>query len=97
MMNAVFDVLLSPVSSEKAYAQMAQGKYSFWVHPKANKTLVRNAVQKAFGVNVLDVNIQNVRGRSRRVGRFTGETAARRKAIVQLKEGQKIEMLEGAS
>ena len=96
-MNAVYDVLLEPVSSEKAYAAMAEGKYSFWVHPQANKTLVKNAVQKAFGVKVVSVNVQNVRGAHKRVGRFAGLTAARRKAIVQLAEGQKIESLEGAN
>ncbi|MEY4530367.1 MAG: hypothetical protein RLZZ156_1088 [Deinococcota bacterium] len=96
-MNAVYDVLLEPVSSEKAYAGMAEGKYSFWVHPGANKTLVKNAVQKAFGVKVVSVNVQNVRGNHKRVGRFAGLTAERRKAIVQLAEGQKIESLEGAN
>lgn len=96
-MNSVYDILLEPVSSEKAYAGMADGKYSFWVHPQANKTTIKNAVQKAFGVKVVAVNVQNVRGTHKRVGRFAGLTAAKRKAIVQLQEGQKIEALEVTS
>jgi large subunit ribosomal protein L23 len=96
-MNAVFDVILEPVSSEKSFSLQAEGKYSFWVHPKANKTRIKNAVQQAFGVKVKAVNIQNVRGSHKRVGRFSGLTAARRKAIVQLAEGQKIEALEVVS
>jgi large subunit ribosomal protein L23 len=94
-MNAVYDVILKPLLSEKAYQAMGAGKYSFWVHPNANKTLVKNAVQKAFGVNVVSVNVQSVRGRHKRVGRYSGLTAERKKAIVTLKEGQKIEALEG--
>ncbi|MFN3266885.1 MAG: 50S ribosomal protein L23 [Deinococcales bacterium] len=96
-MNAVYDVILEPVSSEKSMSLLAEGKYTFWVHPKANKTLVKNAIQKAFNVKVVAVNIQNVRGTHKRVGRFSGLTAARRKAIVQLAEGQKIEALEVVS
>jgi large subunit ribosomal protein L23 len=94
-MNSVYDVILKPLLSEKAYTAMASGQYSFWVHPSANKTLIKNAVQKAFNVKVVSVNVQNQRGRDRRVGRFTGTTAARKKAIVTLAEGQKIEAMEG--
>jgi large subunit ribosomal protein L23 len=94
-MNSVFDVILKPLLSEKAYTAMAAGKYSFWVHPKANKTLVKNAVQKAFNVKVVSVNVQSVRGKHKKVGRFAGLTAERKKAIVTLAEGQKIDALEG--
>lgn len=92
-MNA-FDVIQSPLLSEKAYATFGDGKYTFWVHPKANKTQIKNAIQIAFKVKVVDVNTQNVRGKAKRVGRFAGETSARKKAIVQLAEGQKIGALE---
>jgi large subunit ribosomal protein L23 len=94
-MNSVYDVILKPLLSEKAYQAMGVGKYSFWVHPKANKTLVKNAVQKAFNVKVVSVNVQTVRGRHKKVGRFSGLTAERKKAIVTLAEGQKIDALEG--
>jgi large subunit ribosomal protein L23 len=90
-----FDILDQPLLSEKAYAGFAGGKYTFWVSPRATRTQVKNAVQTAFKVKVTDVNIQNVSGKKKRVGRFTGERADRKKAIVTLAEGQKIEALEG--
>lgn len=92
-MNA-YDILQSPLLSEKAYAGFADGRYTFWVHVDANKTMVKNAVQQAFGVKVVDVNVQNVPGKTKRVGRFTGRRADRKKAIVTLAEGQRIEALE---
>jgi large subunit ribosomal protein L23 len=95
-----FDILISPLLSEKAYQGFSSGRYTFWVHPEANKTQVKNAVEQAFSkeghrIKVLSVNVQNVRGKHKRVGRFDGFKADRRKAIVQLAEGQKIEALEG--
>ena len=93
-MNA-YDIIKSPLLSEKAYQGFAEGRYTFWVHPDANKTQIKNAVQQAFGVKVVNVNVQNVRGKTKRVGRFSGEKIDRKKAIVTLAEGQKIEALEG--
>ncbi|AEB12459.1 50S ribosomal protein L23 [Marinithermus hydrothermalis] len=94
-MKTPFDVILAPVLSEKAYAQYAAGKYTFWVHPDANRTEVKNAVEKAFNVKVVKVNIANVRGKKKRLGRFLGKRPDRKKAIVTVAEGQKIEALEG--
>lgn len=93
-MNA-YDILRAPLLSEKAYAGFADGKYTFWVHPDATKTQVAHAVETAFKVKVTAVNTQTVRGKTKRVGRFTGQKADRKKAIVTLAEGQKIEALEG--
>ncbi|PYE48116.1 50S ribosomal protein L23 [Deinococcus yavapaiensis] len=90
-----YDIIKQPVISEKAYAGMERGVYSFWVDPKANKTQIKNAVQQAFGVRVVKVNTMNVEGKQKRVGKFQGYRADRKKAIVQLAEGQKIEALEG--
>jgi large subunit ribosomal protein L23 len=90
-----FDVLQGPLLSEKAYRGLAGGVYTFWVHPSANRTQVKNAVQQAFGVKVAKVNVLNVRGKHKRVGRFEGTTNARKKAIVTLAAGQKIELFEG--
>ena len=90
-----FDILDQPLLSEKAYGGFADGKYTFWVHPKATRTQVKNAVQAAFKVKVVDVNIMNVSGKTKRVGRFIGTRNDRKKAIVTLAEGQKIEALEG--
>ena len=54
-MKTAYDVILAPVLSEKAYAGFAEGKYTFWVHPKATKTEIKNAVETAFKVKVVKV------------------------------------------
>ena len=93
-MNA-HDVLLRPVLSEKAVNVIAAGKYSFFVHPHANRTQVKDAVERVFNVEVVKINMQNVRSKEKRLGRFVGRTARRKKAIVTLAEGQRIQQLEG--
>lgn len=90
-----YDVIKAPVISEKAYAGMARGVYSFWVEPDANKTQIKNALQQAFGVKVVKINTMNVEGKKKRVGRFEGYRPDRKKAVVVLAKGQKIEALEG--
>jgi len=90
-----YDIIQAPVISEKAYAGMERGVYTFWVSPKATKTDIKSAVQKAFGVTVIGISTMNVPGKRKRVGRFIGHRADRKKAIVRLAEGQKIEALEG--
>lgn len=94
-MSSVYDTLQVPVVSEKAFAGMENGTYTFWVSPKATKTDVRNAVQQAFGVKVVKVTTFNVEGKVKRVGRFSGQRNDRKKAMVKLAEGQKIETLDG--
>jgi large subunit ribosomal protein L23 len=89
------DVILRPVLSEKAVNIIAVGKYSFFVHPHASRTQVKDAVERVFNVQVVKINMQNVRSKEKRLGRFAGRTASRKKAIVTLAEGQRIQQLEG--
>lgn len=80
------DIILRPVVTEKSMDLMDDNKYTFDVLVSATKTQVRNAVEEIFDVKVKKVNIMNVRGKEKRVGRYTGKTARRRKAIVTLTE-----------
>jgi large subunit ribosomal protein L23 len=89
------DVILRPVLSEKAVNIIAVGKYSFFVHPDASRTQVKDAVERVFNVQVVKINMQNVRPKEKRLGRFVGRTASRKKAIVTLADGQRIQQLEG--
>ncbi|TMD60075.1 MAG: 50S ribosomal protein L23 [Chloroflexi bacterium] len=85
------DVLVRPVITEKSMLQANEGHYTFEVAPGANKHQVKEAVELAFKVNVLQVRVMKVPGKMRRVGRKIGKRPDRRKAIVRLAEGQKIE------
>lgn len=95
-MRNSYDVLKKPVITEKSWDLVTENKYSFWVNPDANKIEIKNAVESAFKVTVLDVRTMNVKGKEKRMGRFVGRTKDRKKAIVTLKEGDKIEVFEGA-
>jgi len=90
-----YDVLQRPVLSEKAVGEIDAGKYAFFVHPDASRTQVKDAVEKVFRVDVVKVNILYVRGKEKRMGRFVGRTAERKKALVTLAAGQRIQQLEG--
>jgi large subunit ribosomal protein L23 len=90
------EVLLAPVVSEKSYAQIEQGKYSFKVHKDAHKTQIRQAVEQLFDVKVERVNIVKVHSKPKRRGLFKGTRPGWKKAIVQLRKGDKIEFFEGA-
>jgi large subunit ribosomal protein L23 len=90
------EVLLSPVVSEKSYSLLEDRKYSFRVHPDAHKTQVRQAVEELFGVKVQAVNIIQVRSKPKRRGLISGRRPGWKKAIVQLREGESIEIFEGA-
>jgi len=94
-MKTSFDVILKPVLSEKAYGKFSEGTYTFWVAPSSNKTEIANAIEAAFKVKVVRVNIQNTLGKDKRLGKFEGKRADRKKAIVTVAAGQKIEALEG--
>lgn len=89
------DVLLRPVLSEKAVGAIDGGTYAFFVHPDANRTQIKDAVERVFNVEVVKVNVQNVRGKTKRLGRYAGRTAARKKAVVKLAAGQRIQQLDG--
>ncbi|HET8873188.1 MAG TPA: 50S ribosomal protein L23 [Gaiellaceae bacterium] len=90
------EVLLAPVVSEKSYSLIEDRKYSFRVHPDAHKTQVRQAVEELFGVKVQAVNIIQVRPKPKRRGLVKGRRPGWKKAIVQLREGEAIEIFEGA-
>ena len=92
-----YDVILKPVVTEKSMAAMAEKKYTFLVHPEANKTMIKEAVEKMFaGTKVAKVNTMNCEGKNRRRGMTTGKTAKRKKAIAQLTEDSAdIEIFEG--
>ena len=82
-----YDVILKPVVTEKSMNAMAEKKYTFLVHPDANKTMIKEAVERMFeGTKVAKVNTMNLDGKNRRRGYVTGKTAKRKKAIVQLTE-----------
>ena len=89
------DVLIKPVISEKSVGLVEENKYSFWVAPVANKVEIRYAVEKMFKVGVTDVRTMNVKGKKKRVGRSVGMTSDRKKAIVTLREGDRIEGFAG--
>jgi large subunit ribosomal protein L23 len=89
------DIIKRPVITERSTDLMAEKKYTFEVDVRANKTEVKDAVEAIFGVTVEKVNIMNYKGKFRRVGRHSGLTNRRRKAIVTLKENSKeIEFFE---
>lgn len=81
------DVLISPVVSEKSYALMDEGKYTFIVDPRANKTEIRLAVEEIFGVKVASVNTLNRQGKTTRTRFGMGKRKNTKRAIVTLKEG----------
>lgn len=89
------DVLKSPVISEKSVGLVEENKYTFWVNPAANKIEVKAAVEKMFKVSVVEVRTLSVRGKIKRVGKYSGKTPDRKKAIVTLKAGDKIENYAG--
>ena len=91
-MAHITDVLKKPVLTEKSLTLLQENKYTFDVDVNANKIEIRNAVEKMFNVKVESVNVMNVRPKTNRVGRYTGKTNRRRKAIVKLAEGHKIDL-----
>ena len=92
-----YDVILKPVITEKSMNIMANKEYTFLVHPEANKTMIKEAVEKMFaGTKVKSVNTMNLDGKKKRRGMVTGKTAKTKKAIVQLTaESADIEIFEG--
>ena len=92
------DIIIAPVVSEKSYALLDAGVYTFKVHPKASKPEIHDAVEAIFGVTVEKVNTLNRQGKSKR-NRRTGTTGKRpdtKRAIVTLAEGERIELFEGS-
>ncbi len=87
-------IILRPIISEKAYKGVEEGKYTFKVHPDANKIEIRHAIEKLFNVKVVKVNVMNQKPKKKRLGKFEGRTSSWKKAVVTLKEGDKIEFFE---
>jgi large subunit ribosomal protein L23 len=90
------DIIVSPVISEKSYADAERGKYTFVVNAKATKPEIRRAVEVIWGVRVSKVNTNKRRGKEVRRRYVTGRRADTRRAVVTLHAGDKIEMFEGA-
>jgi large subunit ribosomal protein L23 len=90
------EVLIRPVISEKSYEQIAQNQYTFRIHKDAHKTQVRQAVEQLFDVKVERVNIVKVQPKPKRRGRTLGTKPGWKKAVVQLRKGDSIEIFEGA-
>ncbi|OYW72401.1 MAG: 50S ribosomal protein L23 [Aerococcus viridans] len=86
------DVIIRPIITEESMKIMEDNKYTFEVATKANKTQVKQAIEELFNVDVKNVNILNVRGKLKRMGKFAGYTRKRRKAIVTISEEQSIEI-----
>jgi len=88
------DVILAPVVSEKSYSLLDLNAYTFKVHPDANKTEIRQAVEHIWGVKVVGVNTVNRKGKTKRFRFQTGKRPDTKRAVVKLAEGDKIEIFE---
>ena len=90
------EVLIKPVVSEKSYHQITENRYTFRVHKDAHKTQIRQAVEELFEVTVVRVNVVKMPAKPKRRGLIKGTRPGWKKAIVELKAGDKIEIFEGA-
>jgi len=93
MQNAKFKILIEPHVTEKTTDLVKKNQYVFEVYPRANKMEIKKAIENLYGIDVLDVKIINVPRKRRRLGRISGWKKGYKKAIVKIKEGQKIEVL----
>ena len=92
-----YDVILRPVVTEKSMTAMGEKKYTFYVHPEATKSQIKEAVERMFeGTKVDSVNTMNLKGKKKRRGMVFGRTSAKKKAIVTLtEESEDIQIFEG--
>ena len=94
-MTKAFDIIQGPIITEKTMALKENfNKYTFKVAKSANKVEIKNAFESIFGVKVKQVNTSHVRGRSKRVGRYSGTTSSYKKAIITLAERQSLDLLK---
>ncbi len=91
--GGAFRVLKTPHVTEKATNLTASNQYVFKIYPRANKADVKKAIEKVFGVDVTEVRVINIPEKKRRLGKIKGFKGGYKKAIVKIKEGQKIEVL----
>jgi large subunit ribosomal protein L23 len=90
------DLIIRPLLTEKGtLLREGQNKVCFIVHPNANRKTIKRAVEETLKVKVEKVNVLNVLGKKKQTGRFVGKRPDWKKAIVTLKEGEKLELLEG--
>ena len=89
------DVLLAPIISEKSYSLLDENKYTFLVHPDANKTQIKIAVEQAFGVKVTNVNTLNRQGKRKRTRYGYGKRKDTKRAVVSVRDGDRIEIFGG--
>ncbi len=95
-MKPAYDVVIRPIITESSMDLAAERKYAFKVDPRANKTEVKHAIEEIFDVDVAKVNIMNVNGKTKRLGRSVGKTADYKKAIVTLTpDSKEIEIFQG--
>jgi large subunit ribosomal protein L23 len=88
-------VIIRPVVSEKTYVLASADRYTFRVHPDANKTQIRQAVEALFDVGVVEVRTSSVKSKPKRRGYVSGRTREWKKAIVQVREGDTIPVFQG--
>ncbi len=91
-MDSYRDIIKGPIMTEKSTALASNNVITFSVDVKANKTQIKQAIEKVFNVSVESVNTINVRPKKKRVGKYSGYTNKMKKAIVKLKEGSSIEL-----
>ena len=89
------DIIVAPVISEKSYSVLDQNWYTFLVHPDANKTQIKIAIQQIFNVRVLTVNTANREGKRKRTRTGVGQRKSTKRAMVKLAEGDRIEAFGG--
>jgi large subunit ribosomal protein L23 len=90
------EILIRPVVSEKSYHQVTENRYTFQVHKDAHKTQIRQAVEELFDVTVVGVNVVKMPAKPKRRGMIKGTRPGWKKAVVELKAGDTIEIFEGA-
>lgn len=89
-----YEIILKPVVSEKTTIGQSEGKYTFKVATNANKIEIKKAIKELFNVTVTKVNILNMKPKKRRMGRYEGYKTAWKKAIVTLKQGDSISIMQ---
>jgi large subunit ribosomal protein L23 len=89
------DIIVAPVVSEKSYSELTRNWYTFLVHPDANKTAIKIAIEQIFNVRVLTVNTMNREGKRKRTRTGWGRRKATKRAMVKLADGDRIEVFGG--
>ncbi len=96
MSRSPYDILIKPLLTEKMTAlKESENRVAFVVDKRANKIEVKKAVEEVFKVKVASINVMNLLGKKKRLGRFAGKRPDWKKAIITLKKGEKLELFEG--